>query len=608
MNLPNLLIASTYFINAAATMIDVPSEVTSDEHLKIFLKNYYKNQKIIKIFTQFDWKTNEIAKELVEMKNVFIHSDDNIEDATFYPNYGYFTATSMIDHNFLVHVSRHNGRWLVISEESINEEILKEAWDDYKILHLVLLNLNITARRYFVSFYNPFKFNTFGTRGVFKKYSLTNREFVKMIVTEIDKRPRNLYEYELTTFIETPALTYTNPVYDHKGNLVRYIGIHGEVVEAIRHSMNFKISFVKKFTDTPQIMQVSKRTSDLVRDRKIDLIGDSRFLNKSGIDKSFPLMPLTTTSIVCALPSKRESHVINIFYGFLDETATILLYISTVVVMICLYCSVKRHSFSITILDMIGIQFNISRSLQKYHRILSRFVLLLLFILNLTIVSTFQGNIISRLNIASKVKQINTLNDLVQENITILTLSPFYYLLKPEKFDSESIHDKVFKQFMFNDEFRNPETVYKISMGEMPSNIGTLIRKPQAIFLQAQYSDKGRENIHLVREPVATYPDTIHVPGWSPFVSVMNEMLLRVFEMGFFEKGHDDAEQMTWIQKLKTYKNLGEYNVSPAPITWEHLSFTFFLYLSMLGLACVVLFLEIIYYKICFIWKSNQMK
>lgn len=575
--------------------------------VKLFIEKYFVNQKIIKIFTgmcqtECGLSINWITKNLSEHKSVLIYTRNGSdeENLTFFPNFGYVTVTRVMDRNFLEQLSmiRNNGRWLVVFDRHLNEfdeELIKLAWDMHKILHLVVLVFDSVEGNYVVLYYDPF-------RGVRHKRCLMD---VKSIIQTIDSKIRNLNGYGLHTYMESPALTYANPVYDERGQLLKYRGIDGEVLEAIRHSMNFEVKFLSDLPDTAAIEKRSELISQLVVERKVHLISDARFLNRSGILGAYPLSPLDVTYIVCALPVRHEQQIINIFWGFLDVSGTVLFYITTgiFVVALCLTMKSSPESNFKYFLDIIGIEFNISRSLQNYISISSRLVLTSLFILNLTIVATFQANITSQLNVASKARQINTLNDLIRENVKIFTLSPFYRILKGNDTEippSDTIQSRLLSHFIYNDKFSNPVLIERMARGEVALNTGTLIRKYQALYVQAHYVNKetGVSSIHLVSEPVLVYPMAIHMPAWSPFIPVMNEMLIRVLEMGFFQKGYNDADQLIWLQRLKTYKSLDDEALEPKPITCEHLSLAFVLYGVMMGLAFVAFILEIIYYKL----------
>lgn len=576
----------------------------NDEILSYFIEKYFQNQKIIKIFAEVcvesDWSSDTIVKELYRRKSVVLYDFKHIDEEKFifFPNFGYFTKTSSITRNFLEQISkiRSNGKWLVVVDENTDTKMLRTAWDDYQMLHLVTLSIDLR-----VSFYNPF-INNNNSRGViYNQRRIIDPNSVDAIITEIVSRARNLHGHELHAYMDTPAKTYTNPVFDHKGNVVRYTGIDGEILEAIRHSMNFKVKFIPLLSKKYLLEIRAKNITQMIEKHEIDLIPDGHLVNRTSVKGIYPLTILGGTEIMCALRANHKSDVINILFGFLDIYGTMLFYLTTGIFTICLYLSVKiRENFFKYMIDILGLEFNISISLHKYHTLASRLVLTSIFILNLTIVATFQATVTSKLNVASKAKQINTLDDLITHNITILTVPSIYRMLKTNYDNtSNSIHDRLFKQFLYNDALVNVDVFKKISTDENFRYTGSLIRKYQALFLEAQYIDKntGLSNLHVVRERIAVVPMTFHLPKWSPFISVMNEMMIRVLEMGFIQKGFDDANHIIWLERMRAYRNVDPNIEKVSPITVDDLSLTFGLYLSTIFVALVVFLFEIMFHK-----------
>lgn len=588
----------------------------SNEISKSFIDQFFSEQKTVKVFSGIcgdmcDWSSNKIVKEIFSSKNVLMYSDIKEDDdgSIFFTNYGYVAVTNVINRQILNQLSfiRNNGRWLLVldSYTEFNEEFLKIAWNEYKLLNLVILShdLNDTC---VVSFFDPFEVMSVKS-GVFYRYFLTDFFTTRTAVTKIDSRGRNLHNYTLNIYMDIFAETYAYPMYHRNGRLKRYSGIDGELLEAIRFSMNFNVNFMPILRENISIDERMKYISNLVEKKIVDFIPLATLLNKTLLTGVYPLYPLIVTEIVCGVATRHKPHTINIMYGFLDIPGTILFYSTPTIFSICLYFSIKRgkrENFWKYMLDILGVHFNNSRLLQKYQRIVSRLVLLCAFVLNLTIISTYQASIVSQLSVQSKTKQINTLNDLIRENITVLAIPAFYNVLESgvnNSTSANSIQEKFFKQLSYNTEIMNSVVFKKIARDKNYKNIGCLIRRYQALLFQSHYVDRetGENSIHVVKEKIATFPISFQVPKWSGFTRVMDEMLVRALEMGFIRKGNNDAKQRIWIRQMRTYKNLNHKLImKPAPLTMENMKLTFILYFSFLAFVFLVFLTEIVYFKI----------
>lgn len=576
------------------------------EVLKAFVQKYYEKEKAVKVYNVGCHKcdgSTPIIKELIGQKNVLMY-DHKMESSVFISNYGYLMTAKEIN-RYLLSILDHlsaNGPWLVILDNKINSfntEFLKVAWNEFRMLHLVILVFDHQSGCYQVYCYNPFT-------GLLYKELLDNLDSVGKTVRIINDRVRNLYGYSLNVYLNTDAHTYTIPVFDNRGNLIKYKGIDGELLEGIRHSLNGSISFVPERADMDFYVK-EQLLNEMIHERKIDYLADARTLNKTKLVGVYPVLPITVAFIVCALRANQERHIIDVFYGFLDTTGTIVLYLTMTILAGCLFFLTRKlggpyfgDTFSRFVIDIAGSILGVSRPLRLYTHASLRLVLASTFILYLSMSSIYQASIVRDLNVKSKVKQINTFDDMIRENITILGYEEFYRAVEESQTISAT-HRQLYKQFNINEKAFVSEMFQWMSEGSMDKRKCVLVKKYQAMYLQSRYLDPetGLHLMHLVQQHVLQVRMQAHIASWSPFVQVVNEMIVRVVEVGLLQKGYHDANTLIHIQNVRTWKKLCEENVRakkrPKPVSFENLIKVFCVYFLFLVIAFISFLIEILY-------------
>lgn len=589
------------------------------EILKTFFKKYYEKQRAVKVFqindNCCDWLS---IGGLIEEQNVIMYDFGKVhesqEDTIYRPNYGYLTITQEINKDFLSILDQlsTNGPWIVILNENRNEfdkDLLKVAWNEYRMLHLVILLYNYQCKLHSLWFYNPFT-------DVQYSEVLIDDDSIQRIMHIIDGRARNLNGFKLRVYLNDYVETYASPMVDARGNVLKFKGIDGEVLEGIRHAMNFNVDFVS----LPNEMTFSEQENilnQLVLTRNIDVFAESRSISKSQVTNVYSLTSIAPTFVVCAVRTIRVKHIIHGIFGFLDTTGNIVFGVVLILLSSCLFLitrtlknSYNSECFWRSPLDVIGVMLGVSRSLLKYTQISSRLIFVSIFILYLSITSIYQASIVRDLNVHVKISQVNTIANLIQKNYSILAFHEFSNIIKGfGKYST--IYNKLNQKLIYNDDLSNRQIFDKLSDGSFQHDIGTLIFEYQALYLQAQYLDKqsNLNPIHLVNEPIFSIRTSIHLPKFSPFVPIMDEMLYRVLETGIRQKGFNDAKILINTQKIRRVKRMKAEGVldvqRPKPITLENMSVTFLIYLELIVVALVTFIAEIIYYKVTCFCSSN---
>lgn len=571
-------------------------EMKNTKIITNFFEKYFEKQQTIKIFSinNDDW-CDKILQEFYNKKNflAFGNHSQNLEKPAFAHNFGYLTVIKKFNDSILSSLDDVNtvGPWLVITPSNESHEILKVAWDRYRMLHLVILVFSQKDDCFVVNFYNPF-LNFLHVK------LLKDESQVEGVIHEIKTRDRDLHGYELRVFMNSAVKTYAIPVYDAFGKVKRYKGIDGEILEGLRVGMNFNVSWLT-YSDDQIYTEVEDDINRLILARKIDVLAVAYPSNTSLIGNVYPLYTIEPTYFVCLVKTRQDKYTIDVVYGSIDFSTTVLLCVSMIILSLLLFLirqvfDTLTNDENITsfLLEILGIIASISRPLQKYQQINLRMLLLCAFILNLTTTSVLQASIFTDLNLESDTKQINSIQSLIEDDIKVYSYDLF----------ANFIDGRLRKQVVIN--LRANEGVSQdISDGTL-KNYGTLALKYQAKYFRARILDNrtGEHTLHLVKEPILSILMPFHVPFWSPFVEIMDEMMLRLLETGLRQKGFNDADVFVYLEKIRTMKKLQKKVLHkesrPQPITMETMNKVFEVYLWMMSVAFLMSIIEIIYFKI----------
>lgn len=573
-----------------------------EEVFRRFLERYFMKQKAVKIFNLNGDSCDYLIKFLVEQKNVLTFGDDDFDiRSVFKQNFGYFTIFNTFELNSIIDVNRLSppGPWLVLSMTKFDNQLLKAAWDQFRILHLVVVTFDTDY--YVIHYYNPFT-------DVFYEVSMNDVDSIESIVHRIESRVRNLHGYNLRTFLTMLMPTYITPVYDKNGLFERYKGIDGDLLEGIRVGMNFKFELMRVDVDWSYI-ETSKKLNNWIHSREIDFIAVTHSLNSSNIVKEvYPLVPLEPTFVVCVVHTRQEKYLIDFFNGVIDRTTCILFNVTVASLVFALflikYSFNRAHAFQNffkSFLEISGMTYGISLPLSKYTQSSIRLVIASAFIISITTLSIVQASIYRDLNVQSDTSQVNTIEDLIQQNFSIYTYEQFKNVLNILG-NGTKTDMSVKKQIIVINDIFYSETLEKLKNEHVESKIGMLFFKYEAMHLRAYFLDKrsNAATLHIVQEPIFSTYMSFHLPSWSPFLEIMDEMCLRALEVGLRQKGFDEANFIIHLEEIRTIKklNLEMKGKRPKQITLENMYNIFEAYCIYVMSASVIFIIELVFYRV----------
>lgn len=580
-------------------------EIPNPEILNSFIAKFYEKQTTIKIFNFFNESISEpVTKLLINHKKILVlgDKDSTWKKPIFKQNFGYFAEIEAFNRDSLSLLEKSNANGPLLlhchRQSRLDTEIFKFAWEKYRMLDFVVMTYNLEKNCYEMIFYNPFT-NTL------HKQLLNDFLLIESTFQLIDSRLRNLHGYEMKILLNPSVKTYAIPVYDKNKSLTRFKGIDGELLEGIRYAMNFTTKFVKiqknlKFHDAEDFV------TDLIHNKNLDLLAMTTAINESRVVNVYPLIPIEPIFIVCVVRTRREKYTIDVLSGFADLPTTVLLYVSLLSLSIALFFATRclhgpflQDNYFKFYIEIIGILCGVSRLLENYNKTSLRLILASAFFFNLSLNSVFQASIFTDLNHESDVSQINSIEKLIEENITIYAYQQYKHAIKRFENDTDA---KLKHQILLNDQISNSQILKEMADGTLQDNFGTLISRHQALYYHAKYLDTktGMHAVHLVKNPIFSMLMSFHLPEWSPFVEIMNEMSIRLLETGLRQKGLNDAEIFTYLEKIRTMKELNIKgvlsNLKPKPITVENVTNIFFMYYLYMSVSFVIFLLEIIYF------------
>lgn len=578
-----------------------------------FIDHYFESQKAVKIFRLNDHRCEWVLKVLINQKRVLMYGDKQkfYKPPIFKQNFGYFMITDVFDRDFLSLLGEINasGPWLVHINGNFTVDLLKVAWNTSQILHLVVLTFEETLNCFCATYYNPFT-------NILHKDALIDVSSIQHTVQTINGRVRDLKGYKMKIYVFDDMDTYAHPVYDKNEMIKRYEGIDGEILEGLRHSMNFDVEPIGTSKNYETYPETLNRLNNALFERKLDLVGVQMAIRYSRLFNVYPLNYIRPTMGVCVVRTNRETYLIEFLYGFADVPTTILLYVSVASLVIVFFFMTKclkrpqlKPDFLKFYLDMVGITCSISRPMQNFTPVSIRMIVACAFCLNICISSMFQASIFHDLNYPSPYTQINTIEELVQSNITIQGYNEFYKLINAMENETKTYND-LKKQIVAPLDLYEEEFLRDIATNDTMRLSGIILYKYQALLLRTPHLDRetGTNPLHIVNEPILSIIQAFHVPTCSPFLEVMDEMTVRALETGFFQKGENDATSKTFLRKIQTIKKIqtegGLTWEKPKPIIYENCTNIVWMYLAGVGAAFVTFILEVICHRVKLVMET----
>lgn len=499
----------------------------------------------------------------------------------------------------------------------IYEEIFIIAWQKYRISDLFML-----CDDEFRQLFKPlqiFSYNPFSNDKLVKiEFDYNFGEGLEVLKSFMKNRYRDMNQFPLRVVLFRFMMVCYGER-DADGNLIlnSLKFQDAETLKILSKIANFKIKFVKSPDGIKHGYQTSNFTFTgslgMVEYENADLAGNARLVAEYNTTNTLCLFPTTTTKLKFSVPKKYwdEVNILAGVYNFLDYSLKIIILVMFLVLPLVIFFfnllgGSKKSLFdglTSCYLAYFGIMSFASVKLENYWT--SRCVYGGILLTWITVGNTYSGKMIEFLNSNAGLKQIGSIDELIETKLIIKVPYPMAILFEGN-FENATASHKFLNRIV--EESRKLEKVGDRlafidveNMGEMirSRNYAMLYLDNLIDFLEKLHFDKNGNNIltHIEDSPYEYYYAT-SVPKTSAFVSRFNEIIMRIFEAGISKyqmmlamMGND----LIYIRRVKA----GQVsNDGLKSLSIKQMSSVFYLYLYAIATCCFVFLLEILFYRI----------
>lgn len=396
------------------------------------------------------------------------------------------------------------------------------------------------------------------------------------------------------------ADTFT-PIYNYKQEFLRYKYTDGTMLACLSTTMNFNLkrlttnsfneSYFKPNNKIPGYLTV-------VENNEVDMSSTSTLISTMSTNNIAFLNVFDFLEISYMVPKKMANlnHLVTQFEIFDNITIAISL-LSFLVLTIVWYLIEKirsktgRKHQTLSDIFLIIVQSQNKIGIKDFALLNNRAISLTIVIFSFIFSSTYESIISSRLVTEPTAKQIDTLEELDNSGLQILTTIPDVF--KPT---SEDIAQNTLPYRLYEKQKYVP-----YSEDLMGDNRSVLTRTKIATYIIATDFDKttGRDIFHIVKEKPLHLHRSFIVPKTSPYRERMNEILMQSVEAGFVRFATKEGELEVFKKYvIRTKAGFGE-EPRAVVIKIGHFRPLLKLFGSCLGFSVIVFVLEVCYFNIC---------
>lgn len=164
----------------------------------------------------------------------------------------------------------------------------------------------------------------------------------------------------------------------------------------------------------------------------------------------------------------------------------------------------------------------------------------------------FQANLYDYFSKTTYYENIDTLEELVQSNLTISTSLHVF-----DELDSDTY--KALRERVVDTSERNMSAIYLVAYHRNTSNLERL--SDAKLLVKEQFLTKdGTPRLHIVKECLNSYLLSYIIQKHSPYRYYFNHVLVRLSEAGFMQKWNDDVLKALEIEKWNVSRKRSEFN------------------------------------------------
>ncbi|KAG5671016.1 hypothetical protein PVAND_001236 [Polypedilum vanderplanki] len=470
---------------------------------------------------------------------------------------------------------------IIITDEEFEELLIKiftDAWEKFRIFDIFII--------YDEEFKDFFQlFNIYGFYLFRPKPQLIQIEVPFLFGDGLERlenfkqtRFNKLEGYELKVVLFTFIMVCEGQV-DENGNFIlETLRLQdSEILKILSKFADFKIKFVKSPDGINHGYQASNNTFTgslgMVEYERADFAANARLVAEYNTSNSLCLFPTTTTKLKFSVPKKYwdEVNILTGIYKFLDDKLKLAILILGLVLpilaYICDYISgVKQNSFfnevTLYYTKFQAIMSFVSVKLPKNWS--SRCIVGSVVLFWLIIGNTYSGKMIEFLNTNSGLKQIESIDELMQSDLIVKIPYPMASLFEGNFENTSRSHqliNKIVTKSREMEKIGDPNAFVDVhNMAEMIRS-----KKYALLFLdnlidhveKFYYNSKGNNIMTHIEETPYEYYYATSVPKTSAFVERFNEIIMKSFEAGISKYQMSEAmidNDLFYIKRMKEGK------------------------------------------------------
>lgn len=296
-------------------------------------------------------------------------------------------------------------------------------------------------------------------------------------------------------------LVFSKPIYKSNGSLVRYTLQDGEILYDLSYAMNFTLNYVNTDLSLRGNQSVGLFTFywllKALETEKIDYSAMYRVMVELYTKNIAFLSPFHTLNAVCVVQYQPSiSRIYPLFIRKLKFSVIMVHLLAVLLIIGLLYMDAtvidKRNDFFLHFINVQAILFGVSIKYSSYwshQRLLIGITLFSLLIFG----NTFQGKIVRQLSVFSYDQNIKTMQQLVESDTVLESVSTFINILKPSfKENNKSSSGLLYSKQFIGDDNTHEVTAHEICAGRKNKNVGFLTRKKFADYHKAMLYCTGK--------------------------------------------------------------------------------------------------------------------
>lgn len=497
-----------------------------------------------------------------------------------------------------------NAKAIIMSLSATQEEgqnFLRTSWTTYGMMNIIFGRLGDKSNLE-LSIYDPFLVSG-QERGKVFTYNLQDHVDVPRILDKIKKRLWNVHKYPLRICIFINPGTVSPDVYTN-GTITKFTLQDGEIMHFLAGAMNFDPLYVFPKDGVPYGHKLPNGsiTGSLkdIDNGDADILANLRPVKDYGQKKSEFLFPPDTMNIAFIVPKIPEGSTVSFLeiYSLQSSILIGLTYFMYILIWKVLdkYCrctNLRRKPKSVVEVAVWTFGNYLLVSQPGKDLMHERCLYSGLIFFSMINAFTYQATMVEHLTSSVVSQDINSMQDLAETDLKVITVTGFKELLKDIAYAEGSA--KYFMDLYRRQELVDNQTelVRRVAIARdsamLYSLMGCRINE-----LKARDNVTGAKLLHVLLDAPPDRYAAHMIPNYSPYKDRFNYVLMKIRESGFMPKWRDDVYHEIERQREVQFRFSGtqEGNV----YKFKDLMFIFYSWFACCGFCCLVFVGEVLWF------------